>query len=134
MERLFNELFIKKFNIFSNSAVRESLAQPTLSKDKPNYFDLIGLIAGISNFGLNFKEKDNIRKEFYGRVEMYGEASFPEYLSSYYRNNLKRDIGGDRSFCEHAGISYVDFDKHRIDIDLALAVFYIRQMRERLDS
>ncbi len=101
-------------------------------KEKPSYLDLITLVSQISKLNLEYKVA--LIKSFYEIVRDKGEDRFPIYLHCSERKKLEEDLAYDEMFCQRAGISYVNFDRHIIDIDLALAVFYVRQIREFLET
>lgn len=116
----------ERYEKAADKAREKAVEECALVNGRPDELALAGLIVKVSKWDQSLKEE--VRNAFYGFVSQLGEEHFPEYLRANQRREFKKDLANDREFCRRAGISYTEVEKHYIDIDNALAVFYSKRV------
>lgn len=127
-ETTLEKIAYREYMRFVNREISRAAERQIYPEEKPGDTDLIALVLKVSRWNLSCEAKLCFRDAFYDYVKSCGENNFPEYLRARERSELRYDLTNDSWFCEMAGIPYVSADSHNVDIDLALAYFYLKQI------
>jgi len=94
----------------------------------PNYQELIDAINKIN--GLSEEEKQALCVKY--EMIFHNQNNVPRFMQERGRFRLITRLSYDERFCFRTDIDYNNFDRHIPDINLAITVFYGRQLESRL--